>query len=151
MLGNLLVVAIGFLTVGTVYSQAKSAVPAAPAPSFFQEASDCAAAFESRVLERRAQPRSEARNQAILNDTQLGFVYVGVAYEKGLRNPEAGQMLKVSQKRWAALSKAEQQALLSTCTAKAQQLMKDINAFERYIVKNRAQARVDKLLRNEKP
>jgi len=127
------------------------AASASPAPSFFQEASDCAAAFEARVLERRAQPRSDARNQAILSDTQLGFVYAGLAYEQGLRNPEAGQMLKASQKRWSTLSKAEQQSALVVCTAKAQQLMKDINALERFIVKNRAKARVDKLLRSEKP
>jgi len=129
-----------FFMTGMALAQAKLAASASPAPSFFQEASDCAAAFEARVLERRAQPRSDARNQAILSDTQLG-----------LRNPEAGQMLKASQKRWSTLSKAEQQSALVVCTAKAQQLMKDINALERFIVKNRAKARVDKLLRSEKP
>ena len=118
--------------------------------AFFQEASDCAAAFEARVVERQAQPKSDARNQAMLSDTELGFTYVGVAYKKGLRNPEADQMLKAAEKRWSTLSKTEQQARLSSCTTKAQQLLNDVSGFERFIIKNRAKSRVDRLLQKER-
>lgn len=124
--------------------------PAPPAPPpFFVEASDCAAAFEARVVERKAQPRSDARNRAILADTELGFAFVAQAYKKGLRNPEADQMLKAAEKRWTTLSKTEQQNRLSSCSVKGQQLMRDFSAFERFLVRNRAQARVDRLLRKE--
>ncbi|WP_170631275.1 hypothetical protein, partial [Acinetobacter baumannii] len=58
---------------------AQSEAASAPPSPFFLEAADCTAAFEARVIERKAQPRSEARNQAILHDTELGFVYIGVA------------------------------------------------------------------------
>lgn len=126
-------------------------VKAAASSPFFQEASDCAAAFEARVNEHRAQPPSEPRNQAILQDTQWGFLYVGLAYEQGLRKPEADQLFQASKKRWSALGKVEQHNTLTTCTAQAQTLMKEINAMERFIVKNRAQARVDKLLEKDKP
>lgn len=123
--------------------------PAPPNP-FFLEAADCAAALEARVIERTAQARTDARNQAILHDTELGFVYVGVAYRRGLRNPEADDMLKAAEKRWSQLSKTEQARRLSSCVTQAEQLMEDVSGLERFIVRNRAAARVDRLLEKEK-
>lgn len=128
-----------------VAASAVGQAKAATSP-FFQEASDCAAAFKARVEERLTQPPSERRDQAILQDTELGFVYVGIAYKNGLRNPEADQMLKASEKRWAPLGKAEKARTLSLCTARAQKLMKDVSSLERYIVQKRAKSRVAKLL-----
>ncbi len=121
-----------------------------PKQAFFIEASDCTAALKARVAERLLQPRSDARNKLILSDTELGFTYIGVAYKKGLRNPQADQMLADSEKRWGLLSKAAQQSRLATCTASAQKLMKDLSGVERYLIKNRAQARVDKALQSAK-
>lgn len=121
-----------------------------PKQAFFIEASDCTAALKARVAERLLQPKSDARNKLILSDTELGFTYIGVAYKKGLRNPQADQMLAESEKRWGGLSKTEQQSRLVACTASAQKLMKDLSGFERYLIKNRAQARVDKLLQSAK-
>lgn len=118
--------------------------------AFFVEASDCTAALKVRVEERVAQPKSEVRNKAILIDTEVGFAFIGVAYKKGLRKPQADQMLAASEKKWATLGKTEQQTRLSTCSAKGLQLLKDLSGFERYIIKNRAQARVDKLLQPKK-
>lgn len=114
-----------------------------------QEASDCAAAFEGRILQRRTEARTDARNQAILRDAELGFTFVAVAYKQGLRNPEADQMLKASEKRWAALPEAERRKRLTQCATWAQQLFDDLNGFEGYLVRNRAQARVDRLLKKE--
>ncbi len=114
-----------------------------------QEASDCAAAFEGRILQRRTEARTDARNQAILRDAELGFTFVAVAYKQGLRNPEADQMLKASEKRWAALTEAERRKRLAQCGTWAQQLFDDFNGFESYLVRNRAQARVDRLLKKE--
>lgn len=118
--------------------------------AFFIEASDCTAALKARVVERTAQPKSDARNKAILADTEMGFAFIGVAYKKGLRNPQADQMLAASEKKWVALSKTEQQNRLTSCSVKGQKLLKDLSAFERYIIKNRAKARVDKLLESQK-
>lgn len=129
---------------------AQSDAASAPPNPFFLEAADCTAAFEARVIERKAQPRSDARNQAILHDTELGFVYIGVAYRRGLRNPEADDMLKAAEKRWHQLSKADQAKRLASCTTQAEQLMEDVSGLERFIVKNRASARVDRLLEKEK-
>lgn len=129
---------------------AQSDAASAPPNPFFLEAADCTAAFEARVIERKAQPRSDARNQAILHDTELGFVYIGVAYRRGLRNPEADDMLKAAEKRWHQLSKHDQAKRLASCTTQAEQLMEDVSGLERFIVKNRAEARVDRLLEKEK-
>ena len=134
------------ISVATAWAQDKPS----PKQAFFIEASDCTAALKARVAERLLQPRSDARNKLILSDTELGFTYIGVAYKKGLRNPQADQMLADSEKRWGLLSKAAQQSRLATCTASAQKLMKDLSGVERYLIKNRAQARVDKALQSAK-
>lgn len=118
-------------------------------PPFFTEAAECTAAFQARVLTRLTQPRSEARNKAIQRDTEMGFIFIGVAYKEGLRNPEADQMLKAAEKRWALLSKAEQEARLNACTGRANQLMDDVSGIERFFVRNRAKARVERLLEKE--
>lgn len=131
-------------------AQAQSEAASAPNNPFFLEAADCTAAFEARVIERKAQARNEARNQAILHDTELGFVYIGVAYRRGLRNPEADDMLKAAEKRWSQLSKPEQAKRLASCVTQAEQLMDDVSGLERFIVRNRAAARVDRLLEKEK-
>jgi len=128
---------------------AQSGAASAPSNPFFLEAADCTAAFQARVIERKAQPGSEARNQAILHDTELGFVYIGVAYKRGLRNPEADEMLQAAEKRWAQLGKAERAKRLASCTSQAEQLMSDVSGLERFIVRNRARARVDRLLEKE--
>ena len=135
------VVCLLCLSGATAWAQDKPS----PKQAFFIEASDCTAALKARVAERLLQPRSDARNKLILSDTELGFTYIGVAYKKGLRNPQAD-----SEKRWGLLSKAAQQSRLATCTASAQKLMKDLSGVERYLIKNRAQARVDKLLQTAK-
>ena len=129
--------------------QAQSQDKPRPPPPFFIEAADCTAAFQARVVARMAQPKSSARDKAILRDTEMGFIFIGVAYKEGLRSPEAEQMLKAAEKRWAALSKADQDKRLTACASRSQQLMDDVSFVERYIVKNRAEARVDRLLEKE--
>jgi hypothetical protein len=127
---------------GHALAQGKSPAP----PPFFVEAADCTAALQARLVTRLTQARSEARDNAILNDTELGFVFIGVAYKEGLRNPEAEQMLKAAEKRWTLLNKADQDKRLTACSIKARQLMDDASVLERFIVKNRAAARVERLL-----
>lgn len=120
------------------------------APSFFTEAADCTAAFQARVLTRLSEPRTDTRNKAIQRDTEMGFIFIGVAYKEGLRNPEADQMLKAAEKRWQQLSRAEQERRLGTCTRRSKQLMDDVTGLERFIVRNRAKARVERLLEKER-
>lgn len=132
----------------TLTASALAAQPSSDA-AFYLEASDCTAGFKDRVVQHLKQPPSDKRNQAILKDTEHGFVFIGVAYKKGLRNPEADQMLKAAEGRWSQLAPAQQATRLSRCTLQADHLMADVTSLERFLVRNRAQARVDKLLAKE--
>lgn len=132
----------------TLTASALAAQPSSDA-AFYLEASDCTAGFKVRVVQHLKQPPSDKRNQAILKDTEHGFVFIGVAYKKGLRNPEADQMLKAAEGRWSQLPPAQQASRLSRCTLQADHLMADVTSLERFLVRNRAQARVDKLLAKE--
>lgn len=124
--------------------------PSAEDQAFFLEAANCAAALEARVVERQAQARSDARDEAMLRDVEHGFVFVGVAYKRGLRNPQADDMLHAAEKRWSALPKAEKDVRLQHCTRQAQQLMDDVSMLERFLVRNRASSRLDRLLEKER-
>lgn len=126
-----------------------SALAQTPVPPFYIEAADCTAAFQARVVARLAQPKSEARDQAILTDTEWGFIFIGVAYKEGLRSPQAEELLKAAEKRWQQLGRPEQEARLATCTTRARQLMDDVSFVERFLVRNRAKARVERLLERE--
>lgn len=126
------------------------AAPSSADTAFFLEASDCTAALKAHVEKHLKTPVSEPRNQAIQRDTELGFVYIGVAYKRGLRNPEADHMLKAAEERWLQLPVAQQTTRLNSCTQQAQHLMADVSGLERFLVRNRAKARVDKLLSREK-
>jgi len=90
--GRLGIALLMLLTTLTMAPDAR-ANPPSPDALFYQEASDCTAGLKARVVQHLQQPPSEARNQAILTDTEHGFIFIGVAYKKGLRNPEADQML----------------------------------------------------------
>jgi hypothetical protein len=144
-----LLITIGFavlLAGSSALAQSKAPAP----PPFYVEAADCTAAFQARVVTRLAQPKTDTRDKAILRDTEMGFIFIGVAYKEGLRKPEADSLLAAAAKRWAQLSKAEQEGRLATCATRSQQLMDDVTAFERFLVKNRANARVERLLEKER-
>lgn len=128
---------------------AQGAEAAEPSP-FFVEAADCSAAYKAGVTARLKQPRSEARDKAILDDTERSFVFIGVAYKQGLRKPEADRLLALSEQRWATLAKAEQARRIDACTRRAEQLMDEVSFIERYAVQNRAKARVEQQFEKER-
>ena len=138
---------------GAVLAQASAAsepADAAASHAFYQEAADCSAAYKAGVTARLAQPKTEARDKAILEDTERSFVFIGVAYKQGLRKAEADPMLEEAEQRWAKLPKAEQTKRLAACTAHADKLMGEISFVERYAVQNRAKARVEQQFEKEK-
>lgn len=129
--------------------QAQTAPPAPPASPFYVEAADCTAALEARVRARLTQNKSDARDKAILADTELGFTFVGVAYKQGLRNPQADDLLDAAHQRWRQLPRTEQDSRQALCTTRARKLMSELTFVERFIVRNRAKARVERLLEKE--
>ncbi len=132
----------------TLTGSALAAQPSSDA-AFYLEAAECTAGFKDSVVQHLKQPPSAKRNQAILKDTEHGFVLIGVAYKKGLRNPEADQMLKAAESRWSQLAPTQQSSRLARCTQQADRLMADVSGLERFLVRSRAQARVDTLLARE--
>lgn len=137
------------LLAGLVATGSASAAPPVSDIAFYRNASDCTAALKARVEQHLLKPPSEARNQLIVRDTELGFVYIGVAYKRGLRNPEADSMLKDAEGRWTQLTPTQQVNRLNNCTQQGQQMMDEVSGLERYLVRNRAKARVDRLLAKE--
>ncbi|TAK93186.1 MAG: hypothetical protein EPO09_13470 [Aquabacterium sp.] len=123
---------------------------AAENQAFFLDAATCAAALEARVVERQTQARTDARDQAMLSDVEHGFVFIGVAYKRGLRNPQADEMLHAAEKRWAALPKSDKEARQASCSRQGQALIDDVSMLERFLVRNRASARVERLLEKER-
>lgn len=137
---------------GAVLAQASAASePDAAAPNaFYQEVADCSAAYKAGVTARLAQPRSEPRDKAILEDTERSFAFIGVAYKQGLRKAEADRLLEDAEQRWARLPQAEQARRVEACTAHADKLMGELSFVERYAVQNRAKARVEQQFEKDK-
>ena len=84
---RLLAAGLLLCTTGVAVAQASASTPSPDSAAFFQEASDCPAAYKAGVTARLAQPKTEARDKAILEDTERSFVFIGVAYKQGLRKP----------------------------------------------------------------
>lgn len=146
---RLLAAGLLLCTTGVAVAQASASTPSPDSAAFFQEASDCSAAYKAGVTARLAQPKTEARDKAILEDTERSFVFIGVAYKQGLRKPEADTMLAQSEQRWAKLPKAEQAKRVGACTKRAEKLMEEVSFIERYAVQNRAKARVEQQFAKE--
>jgi hypothetical protein len=138
------------LWAGAAMAQASAASAPTEVSPFFQEAADCSAAYKAGVTARLAQPKTDARDKAILEDTERSFVFIGVAYKQGLRKAEADPLLEEAEQRWTKLPKAEQAKRLAACTTHADKLMGEISFVERYAVQNRAKARVEQQFDKEK-
>jgi len=131
-----------------------ASAPALPASSpgpqgaFFVRAAACDAALEIDQFAavdhaRREQPGARA---AAVQVTALAFTYAGVAYKRGLRKEEADRLLaaaRLEQRGWPA---ARHAALVGECRREAQALLDDSTGVEKWLVNNRATARVDKLI-----
>lgn len=123
-----------------------------PAPdsaeAFYQRAATCAAAMEidQLALVARARRGTPGLRPAILELTTLGFTYVGIAYEKGLRNPRADEMLKASRAAQKSWSPAHHASVAGECHREAQELYDHTNAMEKWLVNKRAGSRTDRFL-----
>lgn len=129
-------------------AQAQSQPNSATA-SLNQRASLCVAALQADVLtlKGRYQAGETTVKPQMVTLTRQGFAFVGTAYLRGLRKAEADQLLERAEAKVAALPKAELASLSANCQNEGERLYREANAIERALVANRAQARVDKLLR----
>ena len=92
--------------------------------AFYHRASECAAAMQVDQFALVARMRSGDKSvrPALFDITKLGFAYVGRAWQRGLQQARADQMLKASieeQKDWPA---ARHAATVTECRAEAQKI-----------------------------
>ncbi|HEX5686975.1 MAG TPA: hypothetical protein VFY73_23430 [Ideonella sp.] len=119
---------------------------------FFKRAASCVAVLERDAAEMAGRYKAGERSvkSGLVRLTEQGFAFVGKAYLRGLRKPEADRLVdeaKATQKTMPA----EALLQLSTgCRAEGAKLYADANGFEQMLVSNRAKARVDKLLAPKK-
>ena len=71
---------------------------------------------------------------------------MGVAFKRGLRNPQADQLLAEAEQQHRRLAAPAQRQVSTDCQAEAARLLASSNALERALVRNRAKARVEHLL-----
>lgn len=116
--------------------------------AYFRRASSCAAVLKQDVLALRDRfGRGEAAVRGeILRLTEHTFAFVGIAFKRGLRNPQADQLLEEAERQQQRLPPAALRQLSSDCQSEGARLLTASNAVERALVRNRAKARVEQLL-----
>lgn len=116
--------------------------------AFFKRTSVCAAVLKQEVVTLQGRVnRGEGQLRGdIQRLTEQSFAYVGTAYKRGLRNPQADQMLGEAEAALKRLPPATQRQQLQECQAEGGRILANANVLERALVRNRAKARVDQLL-----
>jgi hypothetical protein len=116
--------------------------------AYYRRASSCAAVLKRDVVglsERFQRGEPSVRNE-IQRLTEQTFTFIGIAYKRGLRNPQADQMLDEAERAQQKLPALALRQLSSDCQAEGARLLAASNAIERALVRNRAKARVEHLL-----
>jgi hypothetical protein len=116
--------------------------------AYYRRASACTAVLKREVvaLRDRFLRGDAAVRPEIQRLTEQSFTFVGIAYKRGLRNPQADRLLdeaEAAQQRQPATTLRQ---LFNDCQAEGAKLFSGSNAIERALVRNRAKARVDQLL-----
>jgi hypothetical protein len=130
------------------FGAAAQAQPADPDEAFYQRAAECAAAMQvdQLALVARALGGTPGLRPEILRLTQLGFAYVGTAYEKGLRDPRGSQMLKAATAEQKGWPEARHKALVAECRVEAEKVYEHASSVEQWFVDKKANKRVDRFL-----
>lgn len=131
---------------------AAPAVSAADDTPFFRRAAACVAVLERDAVEMAGRYKAGERaiKPGLVRLTEQGFAFVGKAYLRGLRKPEADKLIDEARAAQKSMP-ADALAQLSTgCRAEGAKLYADASGLEQMIVSNRAKARVDKLLAPKK-
>jgi hypothetical protein len=124
------------------------ATPSAPELAGWQRASACVAVLKADVegLRERAKAGTQGLRPEMVEITGLGFAFVGDSYKQGLRNPLADRLLNEAEAAQKTAPAESLRALSQACRAEGALLLQQANGLERMLVKNRAEARVDRLL-----
>jgi hypothetical protein len=137
------------LTLGTALAWATPArADDAAALARHRHASVCVAVLKRDALALRdsAAAGDAGKRAEMVSLTEIGFAFVGTAYKDGLRKPLADQLLDEAEATQRHQSEQALGQLAASCRTEGAQLLDDASFLERLLVRNRAAARVDKLL-----
>ena len=114
----------------------------------YQHASACVAVLkrEALVLTARYKAGQIETRPEIVKLTELGVTFIGTAYKRGLREPQADQLLDEAEKAQTHASPEALRQLLGECQLEGAKLLREANFVERALVGNRAASRVEKML-----
>jgi hypothetical protein len=115
---------------------------------FFAHAAACAAALEvdQLALVARARAGTSGLRDELVRTTVLGFTFVGTAYKRGLRNPRGDTLLNAARAEQRNWPQQRHEQAVASCRAEAARLFDDATSLERWLLTNRAAARVDRYL-----
>ncbi|MDE2503051.1 MAG: hypothetical protein KGL18_08770, partial [Burkholderiales bacterium] len=100
------------------------ALAADETPPFFRHASSCVAVLKRDALAlapRAAAPDAEARARMVTL-TEWGFAFIGAAYEQGLRNPRADELLDEAEQAQATQGADALRRLSASCQVEGARL-----------------------------
>ncbi len=119
---------------------------------FFKRAASCVALLERDATEMAGRYKAGERSlkPGLVRLTEQGFTFIGKAYLRGLRKPEADRLIEEATEAQKAMPADALLQLSNGCRAEGAKLYADANGFEQMLVSNRAKARVDKLLAQKK-
>ncbi|MBC7699141.1 hypothetical protein [Aquabacterium sp.] len=125
---------------------ATTALAAEPNPSHEHRAA-CVAALTTQAepLAARLKTGDRSVEAELLKLTQSGFALIGIAYQDGLRKPEADQLLDAAKQAQKSMSAPALSQLQASCRLEGAQVLTDANALERFLVNSAAQRRVKRI------
>jgi hypothetical protein len=131
---------------------AAPAVPAADDTPFYRRAASCVAVLERDAVELAGRYKAGERSvkPGLVRLTEQGFAFIGRAYLRGLRKPEADKLIDEAKATQKAMPPEALAQLSTGCRTEGAKLYADASGLEQMIVSNRAKSRVDKLLAPKK-
>lgn len=136
------------LAAGLAAASPPASAAAADDAAFYRRAASCVAVLErdAKALAGRYQAGERAVKPTLVKLTEQGFAFIGRAYLRGLRKPEADKLTAEARAAQQSLPADSLQQLSTACQAEGTRLYQDANMLEQALVTNRAKARVDNLL-----
>ncbi len=119
----------------------------APTDPMLARAAACVAALKARAepLAQRVREGDEAAEVPLIPIVTASFAFIGTAYKRGLRSPQADEMLRRAEQAQAGLSREALVSLQDGCQAEGDQLLARANALERTLVGVAARKRIARL------
>lgn len=140
--------ALCLLSLAFVAAHARAADPEPSMRAANERRAACVAALTTKAepLVARLKAGDGSVKPELLGLTESGFALIGVAYQDGLRKPEADQMLAAAKQAQKTMPADELSALQATCRAAGSKVLSQASMFERFLVTSAAQRRVNRII-----